>query len=105
MRKSPQKILNGEINNHEIYNIVYPTPITVIELAELIKKIVEEETNKKISPEINVINSEKLQLYTPDDKNKIKVDISKATKEIELKNLQSPQDSLRRIIKNRIHNV
>ena len=36
--KITQKILNGEINNHEIYNIVYPTPITVIELAELIKK-------------------------------------------------------------------
>lgn len=53
--------MNGEVaieNNSlcHMVNVVYPEPVTIIELAEMVKATVTELTNGKVSPQIEVVD-------------------------------------------------
>jgi UDP-glucose 4-epimerase len=76
---------------------VYPEPVTVIELAEMVKATIEELTDGKVSPQIEVIDEGLPSLFSQYDKNKFKVDIDKAIKLLGLKSLISPKESIRYI--------
>ena len=101
------KILNDEIkkeNNslHHIINVVYPEPITVLQLAEMVRDIIIELTSGKICPSIEIISSGLPSLFSQDDKDKFKVNISKAIKILGLKHLISPKESIRHIVKGKL---
>lgn len=93
------KILNGEFmieNNslHHIVNVMYPEPITIIELADLVKATVAELTDGKISPRIEVVDKGLPSSISQHGKNKFKVDIDKATNLLGLGRLISPEESV-----------
>lgn len=93
------KILNGEVaieNNslRHIVNVVYPEPVTIIELAEMVRASITELTDGKVSPQIEVVDKGLPSLFSPYDKNKVKVDIDKAIKLLGLKRLASPKESI-----------
>jgi len=101
------KILNGELEKNEnslshIVNVYYPEPITILELAELIRDVIIKLTNGKISLSIEIVDKGKPMLFTKEDKKKMKVDISKLTNLLGLKKLINPTESIERIIKRKI---
>ena len=93
------KILNGEIaieNNslRHIVNVVYPEPVTIVELAEMVKASITQLTDGKASPQIEVVDKGLPSLFSQYDKSKFKVDINKAIKLLGLRRLISPKESI-----------
>ena len=98
------KILNGEVadeNNsaRHIVNVVYPEPITIIELAEIVRSNIIELTDGEISPTVEIVDKGLPSLFSQNDKNKFKVDISRAMKFLHLKRLIRPKESVRYLVK------
>ena len=102
-----KKILNEDLEKSRnslshIVNIYYPEPITILELAEIIRDAIVKYTGGKIKPRIEIVDQGKPMLFTKEDKYKIKVDITKAKKLLGLKKLVSPRESIEKIIKHRL---
>ena len=103
-----KKILNGELEKtgnslSHIVNVYYPEPITILELAKIVRDTIVKYTDGKTNPRIEIIDQGRPLLFTKEDKYKIiKVDITKAKKLIGLKKLTSPTESIEKIIKNRL---
>jgi len=105
-----KKILNGELEKtgnslSHIVNIYYPTPITILELAKTVKDIIVKCTEGRINPPIEVVDKGIPPLFAKEDKNKIKVDITKAKKLLGLERLTSPRESIERIVRTRLCNM
>ena len=84
-----------------VVNLVWPRPVTIIELARIIKARIRL-IDRKREPKISVIDKGIRPLYAPRDKNRIRVDISKARKILGMDKLVSPQESIERILLNRV---
>jgi UDP-glucose 4-epimerase len=103
-----KKILYNEMEKSgnslaHIVNVYYPEPITIIELAEIVKEAVIECTGSKVKPKIKIVDNGVPPLFAEDDKNKIKVNINKAEKLLGLQKLKSPRESIQEIVKQRTH--
>ena len=102
-----RKILENDIKNEgnslaHIFNVYYPEPITIIELAEIFKEAIIKYSKGKIRPEINVVNTGQPRMFNKSDKNLIKVDASKAVNFLEIEKLKSPKESMEDITRSRI---
>ncbi|HML02334.1 MAG TPA: NAD(P)-dependent oxidoreductase [Candidatus Bathyarchaeia archaeon] len=102
-----RKILNGKIHKKNnslanIYNVFYPKPITILELAESIKKAITEFSAGKLCPDIQIVDTGQPNLFREDDKELIVVDIRKALNILDLRYLRPPSESIARIIKLRM---
>jgi UDP-glucose 4-epimerase len=102
-----KKILDHEIEKSSnslahIVNVYYPEPITILEIAEIVKESVIECTSRKVMPKIEIVDNGIPSLFTEEDKNRIKVDINKAKKLLGLEKLKSPRESIREIVKLRV---
>jgi UDP-glucose 4-epimerase len=100
-------ILNGSIAKQEnslaeIVNAYYPEPMTILELAQTIRNTVIGLTNGQLAPEVSVVRTGQPPLFRPEDKNKIKVDISRLFDFLGLENLLSPAEGIKSIIENRL---
>ena len=103
------KILNGEVKKGansltHIVNVYYPSPITILELAQIIQKTVIKVTNNAIQPKIEIVDTGQKPLFGEDDKNRIKVNIKKAIDFLGLSKLKSPEESIEKIIKKKLTN-
>jgi nucleoside-diphosphate-sugar epimerase len=101
------KILNQqkkESTNSSLYivNVYYPIPITILELAEIVRDAIYKYSNGRIKVKIDVIDQGKPLLFNEDDKNKITVDISKVRELLGLESLISPRESIEKLIKSRM---
>ena len=99
------KILKGEIRKEEndlahIVNVFYPEPITILELAEIVREAIIKYC--KIRPRIEIIDLGIKSLFTKNDKKKFKVDISKCKSFLGLTKLKSPKESIEHIVKARL---
>jgi hypothetical protein len=56
-------------------------------------------TGGKVRPKVEIVDSDVPPLFTEEDKNRIKVDVSKAKKLLGLDKLVSPRESIREIVK------
>jgi UDP-glucose 4-epimerase len=102
-----KKILNNEVkkeNNSSahIFNVYYPEPITILELAEIIRDAIVKFSNGRIKPKIEIIDTGQLSMFSEEDKKQIKVDVSKALNYLGLGKLKTPKESLEEIVKRRI---
>lgn len=100
------RTLNEEIDKNcnslaHIVNVYYPKPITILGLAEIVKESIVECTNGKVRPKIEIVDNGIPSLFTKEDKNRIKVDVSKVKKLLGIKELKSPENSIREIVKSR----
>jgi len=103
-----KKILNNQIeksNNSlaHIVNVNYPEPVTILELAELVKESIIECTSGKVKPSIEIIDNNVPLLFTKEDKNRLKVDVNKAKKLLGLEKLNSPRESIQEIVRLRAY--
>jgi nucleoside-diphosphate-sugar epimerase len=103
------RILNGELMKQgsaaELVNLAWPSPLTIVELARTVQRSFIKLTDGTIAPKIEVVDKGVKPIYTPRDKQLFKLKISKARKFLGLKKLTSPQESIDRIIANRIRAV
>jgi nucleoside-diphosphate-sugar epimerase len=100
-------ILNGKLAKKDnslshIVNVVYPEPITVLELAEIVRDTIIELTNNKIRPHIEIIDKGLSPLFSKEDKNKFRVDTKMAKYVLGLNKLVHPRESIRHIIKKKL---
>lgn len=102
-----EKIVSGEIKKSDnsldhIFNLVYPEPITIYDLAITVKELIRELTGGRIDPPVEVIDKGLPSKYEKDDAKKINVDLSRARKILGMEKLISPRESLRFIIEGRL---
>lgn len=101
------KILSGNLEKNtnsleHITNVYYPEPITILDLAKIIRNITIEKTNGKVNPPITIVNTHPPILFSEEDKKQIKVNIDKAINLLKFEKLKSPKDSLEQIIELRL---
>jgi len=99
-----KKILNNEIaksNNSlaHIVNVYYPEPLTIFELAEIVRDCIIESTDGKVRSKIEIVDKGDPSPFTNKDKDYIKVNVEKAKKLFGLEKLKSPRDSIREMVK------
>jgi len=102
-----RKLLKDEGSRREegiprIVNLVWPEPITVLELANLVKDAIKEKTSGRIDPLIEVKDTGDQPYFAPGDKNKFKVDPRKAKEFLGSEVLTNPRASIRRIVEKQI---
>jgi UDP-glucose 4-epimerase len=105
--KFAEKIMNDEFEKtgnslSHIVNVCYPKPITILEMAKIVRRTIVQCTNGKIKPPIEIIDQGKPSLFTEEDKHRMQVNVTKAKKLLELERLTSPNDSIERLVKNRL---
>jgi nucleoside-diphosphate-sugar epimerase len=101
--KYVEKILNGQIHKEEdalahIVNLCLKEPLTIIDLAQIVKEEITELTHGKISPKIDIVDTGQAVLFDASDKLKLRVDNTKISSFLGIKKLTHPRESLRRII-------
>ena len=102
-----KKILNDEIEKNDnslthIVNVCYPEPITILEIAEIVKETIIEYTSGKIRPKIEIVDKGIPSMFMKNDKSQIKVDITRVKNILKLDRLKSPERSIREIIRKRL---
>ena len=105
-----KKILDNEIQKNgnsleHIVNIYYPKPITILELAQIVKESIEQNSRGEIQPKIEVVDKNIPPLYSKSDKKKIKVNLRKAKRFLGLQKLRSPKESIAELVKHRMASV
>jgi UDP-glucose 4-epimerase len=94
------KVLEGGLRGvNNVFNIVYPEPVTVIELAEYVKQIVYEETEGRINPSIEVVDKGLPSAFTPEDKHRFQVKIERIMELLGNHVLKHPKETLRNLVK------
>ncbi len=99
-----KNILDNKIGKKDnslehITNLVYPEPMTILELANTICEIVRRHTKGKIQPSVKIVDKELPIIFDKDDKYKVKFDISKAKEFLGFDKLTHPKEEIENIIK------
>ncbi len=108
------KILRGEVQKEEgspahregslahIVNLCYPEPVTILDLAAMIKDAITGYSRNKIIPDIKIVETGQPDLFTAENKELIKVNVGKAIEFLGMKKLKSPRESVERIVESRM---
>ena len=102
-----RKVLDGSLAGAggslaKVVNVCYPEPLTILDLAFLIQSLVTKLSGGRLRPRIQMVDKGLPSLFSPDDKLKIRVDVSRARGLLGLGQLTSPRKALRRIIEARL---
>jgi len=89
----------GESSLADIVNVYYPQPMTILDLAEAVRRLIIKCTNGKIRPKVEILDKGIPPLFQKDDKYKIRVNMERARTLLGLKKLRSPEESLMEIVK------
>lgn len=93
------KIKKGRNSLSNIFNVYYPEPVTIIELAEIVRDCIIEYSNGGVKPEIAVLDTGQPILFEESDKEFIRVKIDKALELLKTKKLRSPRESIKRLVR------
>jgi nucleoside-diphosphate-sugar epimerase len=103
------KIFTNGINKNEgsfarTVNVLWPTPTTILDLANVVRDRIVNHSSGRITPEIRVIDTGEPPLYREGDSDRIRVDISKARDFLGLRDLKSIERSIDEIVERKIQN-
>jgi hypothetical protein len=76
--------------------------MTILELAETVREAVISLTNGQVRPEVGVVRTGQPPQFTPEDKDKIEINVSRAFDFLGLEKLSSPTEAIRGIVENRL---
>ncbi|MEM4164124.1 MAG: NAD(P)-dependent oxidoreductase [Candidatus Caldarchaeum sp.] len=98
--KLVEKIIAGDkdVVGEQLFNIVYPRPVTILDLANMVREEIIRATEGAVAPEIEIVDTGQPSLFNADDKEQFSVDISRASHIIGLNSFIEPVESIRRII-------
>ncbi|MFX0097677.1 MAG: NAD-dependent epimerase/dehydratase family protein [Candidatus Hodarchaeota archaeon] len=102
-----RKILEGKMrkegaNLPHIVNVFWPEPITILELAETVRAAIIKQSKGKIEPEIEIVDKGKQILFTPEDKDAIRVDVSKMKSFLGIEEMINPKETIEKLVKEKI---
>lgn len=102
-----RKILNGEVSEEgnslaHIFNVYYPEPVTILELAEIVRDSIIKWSDGRIKPKIEIVDIGQSSMFGEEDKKLVRVDVSKALNFLELGRLTRPRESIEEVVKMRI---
>jgi len=96
-------ILNNEKEQknslEHIFNLAYPKPISILDLAQIIKESIQKHSGGKISPVISIVDKDLPELFTSDDKNKIHLDTTHIQQFLKIDELIEPKKYIDELIK------
>jgi UDP-glucose 4-epimerase len=95
------KVKKGNSLDH-IINVYYPEPITILELAEIVRNAIAKLTNGNVVPRIEIVDQGLKPFFQENDKLKFKVDISKSFKILGMNKLTHPRETIEKIIRSRL---
>jgi len=109
-KRFAMKIVEGKLEKtgnslSRVVNVYYPEPITILELAEIVRDAITKHTHGIVKPPIEVIDQGKPMLFKKEDKDKMKVNVKKAKELLGLEKFTSPIESIEKIIKSRSRSV
>ena len=100
-----ETIVNGETGKaasaRHVFNLFYPEPITIVELAELIREAVILHTDGRITPELKVVDKGLPGLFDPENKHSMRTDVSDLNSLLNVSNMASPKAAIFAIVKGR----
>ena len=82
-----------------IVNIYFPQPVTILELAQTIQRVIAVQTNDRIHPPIEIVEDGQHSLFDENDKNSIQADVSKLEEMLGPFTLHSPEESINAIVR------
>jgi UDP-glucose 4-epimerase len=96
-------ILDGKVSktggsSQRVVNVYYPQPITVLDLANMVRESIMRCSQRRVAPEVVVKSTGEPSLYTPEDKNMMRIDANKVSAFLGLDRLVSPQEVIDRIV-------
>jgi len=102
-----RKIINGNVEKtgnslEHVFNVYYPEPITILELAEIIRDAIIKYSSGKIVPKIEIVSTGQEMFFTEEDKYRINVNIDKTLKFFKLGKLKHPKETINELVKNRL---
>jgi len=102
-----RRIVNGQLQNSgksldHVINVYYPEPITILELAETVRKAVINHSHKRILPQIQVVDIGKEIIYTENEKTRLTANLNKALTLLNIEGFKNPRESIEQLIRNRI---
>jgi UDP-glucose 4-epimerase len=92
----------GQDSFQHIVNVAYPEPITILDLANIVKDSVTKRTDGRIAPEVTVVDKGLPDAYAAGDKDKLRLDATKAKEFLGLAKLTSPQEAIDGIVQRRL---
>jgi nucleoside-diphosphate-sugar epimerase len=102
--KYAEKVLAGEIKKDRdgglahIVNLYWSQPLTIMDLAQIVKGEISRITDGKIEPKIDIVDTGTSVLYDESDKSKLVVDSSKIFDFLGIEKMTDPKDSVGRIV-------
>jgi nucleoside-diphosphate-sugar epimerase len=97
------KIISGPSQGPiRVVNLVWPKPMTIIDLARIVRTELLTLSHGRIKAKIQVLDKGVDSIYTSEDKKRFRVDVSKARELLGSKTLTSPQLSIERILRQRL---
>lgn len=100
-----QKLVSGQVSteakDNAIYNLFYPKPMTILELAETAKEAITGHTQGKTVPKIQIVDKNLPTLFTPDEKHTLNVDMAKTIDFFGIKKLKNPREAIREIVEDK----
>ena len=102
--KFSTKILKAEVDCGgnslaHIFNVYYPKPVTILELAESIRDAIVKQTKGKVNPKVEIVDVGQQNLFESRDSRQINVDVFKAMNFLELGRINNPKESIQRLVK------
>ena len=102
-----ENVLNGKIiksanSLHSIVNVCYHEPVTILELAEMVRTSIISNSRGQIQPKISIVDKGIPPLFSSEDKTKIRVDIGKAKDLLGIDSLIAPKESIDRIVRSKL---
>ena len=90
--------IGGKKLKYKIFNVFYPEPITILQLAELVKEAVIKITDGKIIPEIKVIDKGVEMQFTEEAPKSVKGNIERLKEELGIKELSKPSEMIFKLV-------
>lgn len=97
-----KKIKQTRNSLDHIANVFYPKPITIYELAEIVRDSVNKCSAGRIRPGITVLKEKEPILFSPQSKEMMSFNLARSRDLLGLDKLTDPRDTLDRIIRGRI---
>jgi UDP-glucose 4-epimerase len=104
-RKTLESKIDEKSDFSRIVNICWPEPITILNLAKIVRDSIIKHSNGKIRPKIEIIDQGRPTLFKPKDRDRIKVDISRAASFLGFKKMIDPRETIERLVKEKLRAV
>lgn len=94
-----QRDKGDEASNDHIFNLFYPEPITILELAETVKEAIVLHTQGMVVPRLEIVDTGLSSLFNEDEKQTLSVDISNTLDFFGIDELKSPKETISEIVR------